>query len=209
MSHYETMFILHNRELSEGESEVTMEESVRQMVAKVGGEVHHVIEWANRKLAYPIAGNQTATYLLTYLSGEGDFISRLNREATLSERVIRMMAFRIDEIPEGEELPGPLVEPGVRSVGSEEPVGSEESVGSEEEVEVEIDLSEKKRRAREAKAVLERLDYKNVYHLRRMVTGQGKLFSRIRSLLDAKRQHQLRQAVHRARVLALLPFVSR
>ena len=43
MSHYETMFILHNRELSEGESEVTMEESVRQMVAKVGGEVHHVI----------------------------------------------------------------------------------------------------------------------------------------------------------------------
>ncbi len=45
--------------------------------------------------------------------------------------------------------------------------------------------------------------------LRRLVTSQGKLFSRVRSNLHAKHQRELRQAVLRARVLALLPFVAR
>ena len=59
------------------------------------------------------------------------------------------------------------------------------------------------------KKVHESLDYKNVYVLRRMVTSQGKLFSRVRSNLHAKHQRELRQAVLRARLLALLPFVAR
>ena len=57
--------------------------------------------------------------------------------------------------------------------------------------------------------VFESLDYKNVYVLRRLVTSQGKLFSRVRSNLHAKHQRQLRSAVLRARLLALQPFVAR
>jgi small subunit ribosomal protein S18 len=59
------------------------------------------------------------------------------------------------------------------------------------------------------KKVWEQLDYKNVYVLRRLITSQGKVFSRVRSNLHAKHQRQLRTAVLRARMVALLPFVAR
>jgi ribosomal protein S18 len=42
-----------------------------------------------------------------------------------------------------------------------------------------------------------------------MISAQGKLFSRVRSNLEAKSQRKLRRAVHRARNMALLPFVGR
>ncbi len=53
-----------------------------------------------------------------------------------------------------------------------------------------------------------RVDYKDIYTLQRMVTRQGRLFSRKRSSACAKCQRKLKRAVKRARFLALLPFVG-
>jgi small subunit ribosomal protein S18 len=192
VKHYEAMFVLHNRELPEGET-ADPEEVVRTVVERAGGQVAGSLLWANRKLAYPIQGNQTGTYVLSWLTAEPDLGVRLAREVALSERLLRHAIFSIAAIPEESERPGPLAEPaarGARRPGSEGPEG-EVAEGERE------------------KKLWENLDYKNVYQLRRMVTSQGKLFSRVRSNLHAKHQRKLRQAVLRARVLALLPFVSR
>jgi small subunit ribosomal protein S18 len=52
------------------------------------------------------------------------------------------------------------------------------------------------------------VDYKDVTNLKKLVTGQGKLFSRKRSGLCAAYQRAVSAAVKRARFMALLPYVG-
>src|SRR5262249_18423467 len=110
---YEGMFILHNRELPEGEV-ADPQEVVRALISKCGGETAHTLLWANRKLAYPIEGNQPGTYVLAYFPGEPDTCSKLNREVAISDRCLRPLAIAIEELPAADALPGPLSEPVVR-----------------------------------------------------------------------------------------------
>lgn len=211
MKCYEGMFILHNRELPEGET-ATPEDVVVALVQKCGGEVAHKLVWTSRKLAYPIAGNQTGTYVLCYFTGDSDTCKLLNREVALSERCVRHMAIAIEKLPTAEELPGPLAEPVARTSRrvEESPEGDEGPRPMAADVDPALAaLAGLTETGEKEKKVHESLDYKNVYVLRRLVTSQGKLFSRVRSNLHAKHQRQLRQAVLRARLLALLPFVAR
>jgi len=53
------------------------------------------------------------------------------------------------------------------------------------------------------------IDYKDVGILQKLVTSQGKLFSRKRSGNCAKCQCMARAAIKRARFLALMPYVGR
>jgi small subunit ribosomal protein S18 len=53
------------------------------------------------------------------------------------------------------------------------------------------------------------VDYKDTRILVKLVTPQGKLFSRKRSGACAYCQRRIQVAVKRARLLALLPFVGR
>ena len=52
------------------------------------------------------------------------------------------------------------------------------------------------------------IDYKDVATLQKLTTQQGKLFGRKRSGNCAKHQRQAKEAVKRARFLALLPYVG-
>jgi small subunit ribosomal protein S18 len=55
----------------------------------------------------------------------------------------------------------------------------------------------------------EPIDYKDVDLLRKYVTERGKILPRRITGLTAKQQRDLTQAIKRARVLALLPFINR
>jgi len=52
------------------------------------------------------------------------------------------------------------------------------------------------------------IDHKDVPALQKLVTSQGKLFSRKRSGNCAKCQRLARAAIKRARFLALMPYVA-
>ena len=52
------------------------------------------------------------------------------------------------------------------------------------------------------------VDYKSVDDLRRLMTPNGKIYSRKRLATSAKQQRMVAQAVKRARYMALLPFTS-
>jgi len=50
------------------------------------------------------------------------------------------------------------------------------------------------------------IDYKNLELVQKLVTPQGKLFSRKRLGASAKHQQMVKRAVKRARYMALLPY---
>jgi small subunit ribosomal protein S18 len=52
------------------------------------------------------------------------------------------------------------------------------------------------------------IDYKNIDLVQRLVSPQGKIFSRKRSGSCGKHQRQLKVAVKHARLLALIPYVG-
>ena len=55
---------------------------------------------------------------------------------------------------------------------------------------------------------MKEIDYKDTASLQKLVTGQGKMFSRKRSGNCAFHQRSARRAVKRARFMALMPFVG-
>ena len=65
-----------------------------------------------------------------------------------------------------------------------------------------------KSRCRFCKARIKQMDSKDVNTLRKLLTGQGKLFSRKRSGNCAAHQRSAKTAVKRARYMALLPFTG-
>lgn len=54
----------------------------------------------------------------------------------------------------------------------------------------------------------EPIDYKDVDLLRKFITERGKILPRRITGLTAKQQRDLTTAIKRARILALLPFIS-
>jgi small subunit ribosomal protein S18 len=220
VKHYEGMFVLHNRELPEGDT-ASHEDVVRTLIQRAGGETATIVLWANRKLAYSIAGNQTGTYVLAYFSGPSETCQMLNREVSLSERCLRHLALQLDELPTPDQIPGPLTEPTARPMRRAEGEGGDDGLGmgmggmgmgggmNAPVIEESAAAAAGEEPTEKEKKVWEQLDYKNVYVLRRLITSQGKVFSRVRSNLHAKHQRQLRTAVLRARMVALLPFVAR
>ena len=52
------------------------------------------------------------------------------------------------------------------------------------------------------------IDYKDINTLQKLMTQQGKIFSRKRSGNCAKHQRSARRAIKRSRILALLPYVT-
>jgi len=55
---------------------------------------------------------------------------------------------------------------------------------------------------------LEHIDYKDIARLRKFVTERGKIMPRRMSGVCAKHQRELAIAIKRARIVALLPYVS-
>ncbi len=57
--------------------------------------------------------------------------------------------------------------------------------------------------------VIDKIDYKDAYLLRRFMNSQGKIYPPKRHGTCAKHQRILANAVKKARVMALVPFVTR
>lgn len=55
----------------------------------------------------------------------------------------------------------------------------------------------------------EPIDYKDVDLLRKFITERGKILPRRITGLTAKQQRDLTEAVKRARIVALLPFINK
>ncbi len=63
-------------------------------------------------------------------------------------------------------------------------------------------------KCRFCRAKVDEVDFKDIGSLSKLVTGQGKIFSRKRSGNCARHQRQVKRAVKLARFMALLPYVG-
>lgn len=64
----------------------------------------------------------------------------------------------------------------------------------------------RKRRAPSPLIGREYIDYKDVELMTKLITLQGKMLPRKRIGADAKMQHKVKKAVHRARYMGLIPY---
>ncbi len=75
-------------------------EHVREIVTGRKGEVLSIAKWDERRLAYDIRGNKRGLYLLAYFRCDPRAVSQIERDFTLSEKVLRALVTRCDHLTE-------------------------------------------------------------------------------------------------------------
>jgi small subunit ribosomal protein S6 len=94
---YECMCLLDNREVKAGWQ--PLKESVVGIFSKHGAEVVSARRWDERRLAFPIKGQQRATYLLAYIKAGTQQVAGIRRDLQFKEAVLRSMMFGCEEVP--------------------------------------------------------------------------------------------------------------
>jgi len=73
---------------------------VREIITSRKGELLSIAKWDERRLAYDIRGNKRGLYLLAYFRSETGGISQIERDFTLSERILRALVTRCEHLTE-------------------------------------------------------------------------------------------------------------
>lgn len=89
MRTYETT-ILINPGAARADYEGTLA-TVRQAYEGEGAEWIELDKWEERRLAYPIAGQTSALYLVGYFKGPTDIINKVERRARLTDVIMRQL----------------------------------------------------------------------------------------------------------------------
>ena len=77
----------------------------KQMIERHGGQIIVLKKWDERKLCYEIGGQKRGLYIIAYFRAPGEGITHLERDAKLSEQVLRIMVQRADHLNEVEMPP--------------------------------------------------------------------------------------------------------
>ena len=95
---YECMCLLDNREVRKGWQ--PLKDSVSGLFTKHGAQILSARRWDERRLAYPIDGQQRATYLLAYLKADTQSITGIRRDLQFSDLVLRSLVLSCEEVPQ-------------------------------------------------------------------------------------------------------------
>jgi small subunit ribosomal protein S6 len=94
---YECMCLLDNREVRKGWQ--PLKDAVAGLFTKRGAEVVSARRWDERRLAYPIKGQQRGTYLLAYLKADTQQLAGIRRDLQFNESVLRSLVLGCEEVP--------------------------------------------------------------------------------------------------------------
>lgn len=95
MNTYEIMFIF---DPAAGANWEAVEKEVERLMQRAEAEVILTRKLEERRLAYEIAGRKRGLYVLTYFKADGGRIAGLERDAQLSESILRILILRADHI---------------------------------------------------------------------------------------------------------------
>jgi len=96
---YEHVF-LARQDLAQAQVDA-LAEGATKIVESLEGKVTKVENWGLRNLAYKIAKNRKAHYVMLNIDGPAGTVAELERQTAINEDVIRYMTIRVDEL-EGE-----------------------------------------------------------------------------------------------------------
>lgn len=99
MALYEHVF-LARQDLAQAQVD-QLAETATKIIEDNGGKVVKTETWGLRSLAYRIAKNRKAHYVMLELDAPGTVIAELERQTSINEDVIRFMTVRVDELEQG------------------------------------------------------------------------------------------------------------
>ena len=111
LNQYEAMFLFPPTGTMELQACIDI---ATQMVERHGGKIILIKKWDERKLAYEIGGQKRGLYIICFFRAEGGAIAPIERDARLSEQVLRALVTRCDELNEQEMAavePQPIAPP--------------------------------------------------------------------------------------------------
>ncbi|MFQ5414730.1 MAG: 30S ribosomal protein S6 [Phycisphaerae bacterium] len=95
MRQYEAMFLF---DPTFGSSVENCEKEIQRLIERAGGEIVFCRKWDERRLAYRIAGRKRGVYMLVYFNAPPDRISGLERDAQLSEAILRVLVLTAEGV---------------------------------------------------------------------------------------------------------------
>jgi ribosomal protein S6 len=97
---YEAMWVC---DATKGKEDITkLTSQLTEMIERAGGKVVNCQKWDERRLAYPIRDinkkkHRRAIYCLSHFDGQGDSVSKLERQAKLTDIVLRLLVTRDED----------------------------------------------------------------------------------------------------------------
>ncbi len=95
MNQYEAMFLF---DPTFGSAIENCESEVNRLMERAEGEILFIGKWDERRLAYRINGRKRGVYMLVYFKAPPDKIAGLQRDAQISEEILRLMVVRADGV---------------------------------------------------------------------------------------------------------------
>ncbi|MBU1260900.1 MAG: 30S ribosomal protein S6 [Planctomycetes bacterium] len=108
---YEGLFLVDSGEAAADWQGIN--DHVKKVLERNEVEIVKMCKWDERPLAYPILGRKRGTYILVYFNAPCGKLGAIERDAQLSERILRILILRGDHItPENMEkdTPATIVE---------------------------------------------------------------------------------------------------
>ncbi|MEZ5654377.1 MAG: 30S ribosomal protein S6 [Sphingobium sp.] len=96
---YEHVF-LARQDLAQAQVDA-LAEAATAIVEANEGKVTKVETWGLRGLAYKIAKNRKAHYVMLNIDGPANLVAELERQTQINEDVIRYMTIKVDELESG------------------------------------------------------------------------------------------------------------
>lgn len=98
---YEAMFLVDSAAEADWDK---INAIIKKILEKAGAEIVSMEKWDERRLAYEINGKNRGTYILCYFHADGQKIRQIERDAQLSESIMRVLILGT----EGRETAGRL-----------------------------------------------------------------------------------------------------
>lgn len=100
MPFYEHVFIAR-QDLSQTQVDALAETATKVVTDDFGGKVHKTETWGLKQLAYKIEKNRKGHFAMLAIEAPGTCVAELERQAAISEDIIRWMTIRVDELEKG------------------------------------------------------------------------------------------------------------
>lgn len=105
MNLYEAMFVMDVQAVPDM---AAMEAEINRILGRAEAEIVVCRRWEDRRLAYEIDGRKRGSYWLTYFNAPTDKVVGIERDVQLSEKVLRVLVLRVEEVPKSELEPRPV-----------------------------------------------------------------------------------------------------
>ncbi|MET0239294.1 MAG: 30S ribosomal protein S6 [Sphingobium sp.] len=102
MPYYEHVF-LARQDLAQAQVDA-LAENATQIIESQSGKVTKVENWGLRSLAYKIAKNRKAHYVMLNIDAPAGVVAELERQTQINEDIIRYMTVRVEALEAGQSV---------------------------------------------------------------------------------------------------------